>query len=603
MTRQSSALVAGRSIVRGSDVPALLQHFAVRYPVRTATVVALLSIAGLAEGVSVITLLPFVELAVGGGDGGTSAVGRMLSGAVAYLGLTPSIGVLLLVIVIGIAGKAAVTLVAMKEVGYAVGGMMTDLRQKLIASLMAVRWAYFVGRPLGLFANALGAETMRAGVTYQLSARLAAACIQAMVYGAATVLVSWRVALFAVVAGLAGAFMFRRVVASAQDSGGRQTELMRSLAVRTTDTLQGIKAIKAMGAERSALPLLDQEIRELDDAQRHQVWSGELLRVAQEPVLVVFLATGIYGAVQLGGESLPTLMVVAVLFYRLFNRFQVMQEIYQQIGTGASAYWSIHRLAEETEGEGESSASAKISLRGAPRMEIDAVSYGYGGRTVLSSVSLSVKPGEFVAIAGASGGGKTTLLDILSGLLSPHAGRILIDGIDLRDIDLHSWRSRIGYVPQEMLLLHDTVYRNVCLGDETISRAEAEDALRAAGVWDVVADLPAGMDTLVGERGSRFSGGQRQRISLARALARRPAVLLLDEITAALDEETERGVCATLRQLAGEMTIIAVSHQAEMARVADRTYRLQDGMFAGATESERGESDCRARQPMDTWQQ
>lgn len=572
-------------------------HFALRYPMRTATVAALLSIAGLAEGVSVIALLPFVELAVGPSGGTAGGVGDAISGALAWLGLAPSIGVLLLLIVIGIAAKALVTLVAMKEVGYAVGAMMTDLRQKLIAALMAVHWAYFVGRPLGLFANALGAETMRAGVTYQLSARLAAAAIQALVYGAATVMVSWRVALFAVIAGLAGALMFRRVVASAQDSGGRQTDLMRSLAVRTTDTLQGIKAIKAMGAERSALPLLDQEIRELDDAQRRQVWSGELMRVAQEPVLVAFLATGIYGAVRMGGESLPTLMVVAVLFYRLFNRFQVMQEIYQQIGIGASAYWSVYRLAEETEREGESAATAKISLRGAPRIEIDAVSYRYADNVVLDSASLAIQPGEFLAITGASGGGKTTLLDILSGLLSPQGGRVLIDGVDLKDVDMHSWRGRIGYVPQEMLLLHDTIYSNVCLGDGAISRNDAEGALRAAGVWDVVAALPAGMDTLVGERGSRFSGGQRQRISLARALARRPAVLLLDEITAALDEETERGVCATLRQLAGSMTIIAVSHQAEMARVADHTCRLRNGVFSAATELGDGAA-CRPPQPI-----
>lgn len=564
------------------DVLALLRHFLESYPRRSLTVIALLSVAGFAEGISVLALLPFVEIVLAGDGAHASEASRWISRSLALVGLTPSIGSLLLLIVVGIAVKAAVTLLAMKEVGYAVGRMMTDLRQRLIAALMVARWSYFVARPLGVFANAIGAETIRAGATYQQSSRLASACIQAVVYGVATVIVSWQVALFAVLAGIVGAITFRKVVAAAHDSGGRQTDLMRSLAVRTTDTLQGIKAIKAMGAEKSALPLLDQEIRELDQEQKNQVWSGEFLRVAQEPLLVVFLAVGIYVAVEIGGESLPTLMVVAVLFYRLFNRFQVMQEIYQQIGTGASAYWSIYQLCGETEREGERRSIEKVRLGSVPQIELADVSFSYGGKNVLSDISLHIEAGEFFVVSGASGGGKTTLLDLVSGLLSPETGRVLVDGHDLKDLDLQSWRGGIGYVPQEMLLLHDTVYRNVCLGNENISRARAEEALRAAGVWEVVASLPEGLDTMVGERGSRFSGGQRQRISLARALVRQPVLLLLDEITAALDKDTEREVCNTLRQIAGGMTIVAVSHQLEVARVADRVMRLEDGKLNAA---------------------
>jgi ATP-binding cassette, subfamily C, bacterial len=558
-------------------VLALLWHFLVAYPSRSLTVIALLSVAGLAEGVSVLALLPFVQLALGGDGAPGGEISRAISGSLAAVGLTPSIGSFLLLIVAGIFVKAAITLVAMKEVGYAVGRIMTDLRHRLIGALMNAQWSYFVGRPLGVFANSIGAETIRAGVTYQLSARLAAACIQALVYGVVTVLVSWKVALFAVVAGLAGAMTFRKVVASAHRSGAVQTDLMRSLAVRTTDTLQGIKAIKAMGAEKSASPLLDREINELDQAQRDQVWSGEFLRVAQEPVLAVFLAVGIYGAVEIGGESLPTLMVVAVLFYRLFNRFQAIQEIYQQFGIGASAYWAVYQLCLETEREGERPRNANGPKDDVPSIDLAAVSFGYGGKEVLHDISMRIEPGEFVAVSGPSGGGKTTLLDLVSGLLSPGAGSVVVAGNDLGSLDLRSWRRRIGYVPQDMLLLHDTVYRNVCLGDETISRARAEEALRAAGVWDVVAGLPEGLDTVVGERGGRFSGGQRQRISLARALARRPSVLLLDEITASLDKDTEQAVCATLRQLAGKMTIVAVSHQSAVARVADRVVHLENG--------------------------
>lgn len=565
--------------MKNSKVILLLRHYLRIYPARTLAVVGLLSVAGFAEGVSVIALLPFVELALNGDGAHSSPVERAINDAIGFLGLSPSIGSLLGIIIVGFVVKAIVTLFAMKEAGYAVAQLMTDLRHRLIAALMTARWNYFLKQQLGIFANAIGAETIRAGVTYQQATRLAAICIQAVVYGVATALVSWRVALFGVLAGSIGVFVFRKVVSTSQNAGERQTDLLRSLSARITDTLQGIKAIKAMGAERRATPLLDHEIRDLDEAQRQQVWSAELLRITQEPLLVIFLALGIYGAVRLGGEPLSALMVAAVLFYRLYNRFQAAQEIYQQIAVGESAYWAMNRLSEEAENEGESDAGAVPVFEGTPRIALENVSYGYGSHTVLRDVSLVIPPGEFIAISGSSGGGKTTLIDILCGLLQPLSGRVLIDDKDLRTISLHAWRNRIGYVPQEMLLLHDTVYQNVCLADETISRADAERALRAAGIWDVVANLPAGMDTPVGERGGRFSGGQRQRISLARALARRPSVLLLDEITSALDEETERGVCATLRELAGNITIIAVSHQVEMTRVADRVLWLEGGVL------------------------
>jgi ATP-binding cassette subfamily C protein len=147
----------------------------------------------------------------------------------------------------------------------------------------------------------------------------------------------------------------------------------------------------------------------------------------------------------------------------------------------------------------------------------------------------------------------------------------------LAEVDIRRWRQRIGYVPQDTVLLHNSIAYNVALGDRHYSRADIERALTQAGAMEFVNELPDGMDTLVGERGGRFSGGQRQRIIIARALVGKPDLLILDEATSALDEQSEQRIAMTLRQLTSEVTILAISHRPALIECADTVYFLQDG--------------------------
>jgi ATP-binding cassette subfamily C protein len=196
---------------------------------------------------------------------------------------------------------------------------------------------------------------------------------------------------------------------------------------------------------------------------------------------------------------------------------------------------------------------------------------------VLNRVSLWIPAGRFVAVSGTSGAGKTTLVDLIVGLHRTTEGTIFVDDVPLSDLDLQSWRTRIGYVPQEMTLFHETIYTNVTYGDPRFSRDDCMEALKKAEAWQFVEKLEHGMDTVVGERGARLSGGQRQRIALARALVSRPTLLILDEVTSGLDPVTEAAICETLGKLSGETTLIAVSHQPAVLRAADMVYQLEQG--------------------------
>ena len=154
-------------------------------------------------------------------------------------------------------------------------------------------------------------------------------------------------------------------------------------------------------------------------------------------------------------------------------------------------------------------------------------------------------------------------------------GRFLIDGVPLEAFDLQAWRRMIGYVPQDLILFHDTIEANVTLGDPNLGEAEARRALEAAGAWDFVAAQPEGLARVVGEKGAKLSGGQRQRIALARALATNPRLLILDEVTSALDPATERDICANIAALSDRFAILAITHGEAWAEIAHRVYRLE----------------------------
>jgi ATP-binding cassette subfamily C protein len=252
---------------------------------------------------------------------------------------------------------------------------------------------------------------------------------------------------------------------------------------------------------------------------------------------------------------------------------------------GESAFWSLRATIACAEAEREELPSGSLpSLHRA--LSLQNVTLSYGNHFVLRNTSLQIPVGHITAIIGPSGAGKTSIADVIVGLITPQSGDVFLDDVPLRAIDLRAWRQAVGYMPQETFLLHESIFTNVTLGDRTLTEAAVEAALRAAEAWDFIAPLPEGMHTPVGERGARFSGGQRQRIAIARALIHKPQLLILDEATAALDPLSEAAICETVRKLRGTMTILVISHQPALLQVADYVYRLEDGILTPAESGE-----------------
>ncbi len=411
--------------------------------------------------------------------------------------------------------------------------------------------------------------------------------LRVLIYGTMAFLVSWKVALISLTAGLAIMFILRRFVHKARKAGFRQTDLMKSMIALLTDTLQSIKPLRAMARENLSEFMLEKKTHGLNKALQKQVLNKELLKAFQELLAMLFLAAGFYVLMIFWQMPLASVMVLAFLVARLLKQFNKVQERYQEMVICESAYWSIKdtindmvQERETLEGSRKPNFEREICLKN--------VDFAYDKNQVLHDISLRFPAGRITAITGSSGSGKTTIVDLIIGLLRPQQGEVWIDDLPLAQVDLKSWRRMIGYIPQETILLHDTVMNNISLGDPQLTEQDVKGALQAAGAWDFVAGMPLGMHSLVGERGGKLSGGQRQRIVIARAIVHKPKLLILDEATSALDPQSEAEVCETLRQLRGELTILAISHQTALAKIADKTYRIKNGKIVAEEKPSEG---------------
>ena len=295
-------------------------------------------------------------------------------------------------------------------------------------------------------------------------------------------------------------------------------------------------------------------------------------------------------------DILPNLGVMAVAGYRLLPSLQLL---YGQVTQFTSMRYALDEVFEEFAAaeRDEKSDNAEISLSKLGPMEwadairLDEVSFVYPGndRPVLDRFSITIQKNMSIGFIGPTGSGKSTLIDLLLGLHRPTSGRVLIDGQPLTPELIPSWQATIGYVPQEIFLIDDTIARNIALGvpDNEIDNARLREVCAMAQILDFIGELRDGFQTSVGERGIRLSGGERQRLGLARALYHRPSLLLLDEATSALDTATEAKLIEALRNLSGKLTIVTVAHRFSAVAGCDKLIDLSNETSAVAVTADR----------------
>jgi len=350
-----------------------------------------------------------------------------------------------------------------------------------------------------------------------------------------------------------------------------------------SDTLPGIRVVKAFHQEEREIGRFTERNQDVtaEFNRLHRIWTTFW------PVLMlgVYLATVVVWALavpRLLGQSGPPLAPGTFVSFLLYATMFIapMEVIGQMARTMNRATTSAHRVFEVLDTEPDVTDQAEPvrlePVRGQVRFEH--VTFAYDGvRQVLRGVSFDVEPGEFIGLVGPSGGGKTTVVNLLARFYDVAGGRVLVDGVDIRELDSGHFRRQVGMVLQDPYLFHGTVVENIRYGRPEATLDEVIAAARAANAHDFIAKLTHGYDTVVGERGHTLSGGERQRVSIARAILHDPRILILDEATSSVDTETERHIQEALDRLVAGRTVFAIAHRLSTLRKASRLFVIEDG--------------------------
>jgi ABC-type multidrug transport system fused ATPase/permease subunit len=374
--------------------------------------------------------------------------------------------------------------------------------------------------------------------------------------------------LFALNIWLGGAVK-RRTAAwqSAYDAFSRRTSLM----------LRSMTLTKAHALEADALADARRELELLGRAGRATAWRASAYTLVQGTVSASGGAAVLVGggaAVASGRLSLGELLSFYAVAVLLRGQLAVVLMTMPHVIAGNQSLARIRALLDERERE-PYAGTRRIELAG--ELELDSVTFRYDGTPVLRGASLSIEPGEWVALLGPNGAGKSTIARLLLGLYRPESGCVRADGVELAELDLRHLRGQIGAVLDEPILFPATIAENIAYGRPGAGRERVREAAELAAVTDFADDLADGLDTLVGDDGVLLSAGQRQRVAIARALVREPPFLVLDEPTDHLDADASGRVLANLRALPGRPSVLLVTHDPAVARIADRAYYVADG--------------------------
>jgi ATP-binding cassette, subfamily C, bacterial len=556
--------------------------FVVRlFPGRVLLVLALIVATGLVEWLGLLLLAPLLSLAgldLGGGT--ASRLAGIAEQILAGLRAPPTLPAVLVIYAGVVTGRAALRRwqsIAMVDLE---SRLVREIRFRLFHAILHARWTFVSRKRSSQLLHALTSQVSRVGHATDHLLPLAAQLLIVAVYLLFAFMLSPMITLLVVASGLMLLLVLRREARRAFATGERMTAATGDLYAACVEQLNGLKTVRSYRAEERTAGVFEVRQREVVAAQLDTHRNFARVRVLSEIGAVAILAVMLWVTVEVVALAVAEVLLLIYLFGRVVPRLSQLQQSHQYFVNALPAFRDVMQAIEECEAESEPEGHAEaqpIPLRDGVRLVQVSFRYAADAPPAARDLDLEIPAHRTTAIVGPSGAGKTTIADLVMGIVAPESGQVLVDGVPLDPGSMSRWREQIGYVPQETFLFHDTIRANLLWARPTATEGELREALRLASADAFVRRLPNGMETVIGDRGILLAGGERQRLALARALLRSPDLLILDEATSSLDSENERQIQHAIERLHGRTTMLVITHRLATIREADLIHVMENG--------------------------
>lgn len=544
--------------------------------------IVLMVFTSLTEGISLLLLVPLLQLVgLNVQHGSLSQIADYIASFFNFMGFTPTLAIVLLIYVVIISLNAFLYRIQTTETSKIQYEFAAHLRKRLFKKITDSNWIFFTKTRSSDFAHALTNEIERISIGTGQFLTLISSLFILAVYLIFALKISGLITGLIFLVGIILLLFLRRRTQSSGSRGEKLSTVTKDMYSSTIQHLDGMKTVKSFNMEDRNVQEFSNVADGVSNSYMDTIKSYVDVKLLFDIGSVVILSILVFILITMVKISTAELLILLFLFVRMIPSFSTIQRSYQYFINMLPAFASVVNLEEECKKATEDQKESE-NVEFEKEIKFDNVSFHYNKENrsfSIKGLNLSIVAGKTTAIVGLSGAGKSTVCDLIMGLLKPDDGQIFIDENHLKGENDSSWRNQIGYVAQDTFLFNDTVRNNLLFAEEKAKEKDIWNALKSASADEFVLKLPDGLNTLIGDRGVRLSGGEKQRLALARALIRKPALLIMDEATSNLDSKNEKNILESIENLHGDISILMIAHRLSTIKNADMIYLMDNGLI------------------------
>ena len=534
-------------------------------------------LGGLLGGIGISAIIPLFSFVVGQDGGGDNIISQKIEEIFLYFNIDFNIKYLLIFISVLFVFKA-ITLVIFSYISNKITtSYVKQTRGNLLNIILKADWPYLLEQKLGHLETVLMVNVENsAGLLGQIS-NIIITVTTFLVYIFIAIKISLYITLITLISGLIFFLFLKPIIFRLREMSYEVERINREVSHHVNENIMGMKTVKVMSVGNKVTKIGKEYFCKLKEIQNKSFLLNSIIGAFMEPFSLIFICIVFALSYKSSSFNFASLAVVIYLIKQIFVYFQQLQK--RLIGVNSTVPYLKSVLYYENQAiKHKEQSRGNRHFQFNKILEFKNINFSYVlEKEVLHNINFRIKRGEMVGLIGPSGAGKTTLVDLILRLLNPISGAILLDGKNIKGIDIENWRKNIGYVSQDIFLKNGTIAENIKFYDESISQEEIEAAAKMANIYDFVENCPDKFNTAIGERGVLLSGGQKQRIVIARVLVRKPKFLILDEATNALDNESETKIQEVIENLKGKITVLVIAHRLSTIINCDRLIVLDDG--------------------------